>query len=155
MRNRFNKPIDIENQWTNLGYKPESSSLLFILPLVQVAWAEGFMQRAERRTILRFAADLNITQESEGYEDLLNWLDERPSDEFFASATELLNHWLEIMPQKQRENLRKMLLIGCLEVAQSSVDIGLHPKKSRIRREEREQLSHLGDRLGFSPALAY
>ncbi len=90
MRSRFNKPIDIEIKWTQLGGKPETISLLFLVPLVQIAWAEGFVQRAERKTVLRLAADLKITFETEGYADLLSWLDERPTDEFFAAATALL-----------------------------------------------------------------
>lgn len=154
MRSRFNKPIDIEIKWTQLGGKPETISLLFLVPLVQIAWAEGFVQHVERKTVLRLAADLKITSETAGYADLLSWLNERPTDDFFAAATELLNYWLKTMPPEQSESLRNVLLIGCLEVARASADIGLHPKPEKIRREEREQLFSLGNRLGFAPALA-
>jgi hypothetical protein len=154
MRSRFNKPIDVKVKWADLGYQPETISLLFVVPLVEVAWAEGFVQHAERKTILRLAADLQITADRDGYADLLNWLDERPSDEFFHSATELLSRWLETMTPVQSESLRNVLLIGCVEVARSSANIGLHPQAERIRREERDQLFRLGSRLGFAPALA-
>lgn len=150
MKSRINELIDVETKWMKLGGKPETMTLLFLVPLVQVAWAEGFVQRAERKTVLRSAADLKITQETAGYTDLLNWLEERPSDEFFAEATGLLNCWLDLMPSAQSKSFRNILHIRCHEVARSSTDIGLHPKSESIRREEREQISSLGDRLGFA-----
>lgn len=154
MSSRLKKPIEIAVRWSSLGYKPDSITLLFVVPLVQVAWAEDFVQRSERRAILRFAADLQITHPNDSYYDLLEWLDIRPSNEFFSEATELLNDWLEMMTPQERESVRNVLLIGCLDVARSSRDIGLHPHQFGIRREEREQIYLLGGQLGFKPAIA-
>jgi hypothetical protein len=46
-----------------------------------------------------------------------------------------------------------MLQFGCVEVAHASGDIGLLRGRSNVRREEREQLQHIGERLGLAQSV--
>lgn len=154
MKGKSDKLAAIENEWARLGYRAGTLPLLLLAPPVQVAWAEGFVQTGERRTILRMAADLRIAPGAPGYAELCDWLDVRPADDFFAEATALLRRWLETMPAARRAKLRNVLLLGCLEVAQASSSIGLLRDRRGVNREEREQLAALGEKLGFVPGFA-
>ena len=47
-----------------LGFTPETVALLPLVPLVQMAWAEGGVSDAERRLILQFARTRGIEEGS-------------------------------------------------------------------------------------------
>lgn len=132
------------------GYKPEELQLLFLVPFVQMAWAEGFVQPIERRAILKLAARLNVTPQHMHHPDLLEWLDERPPDAFFQQTNEILREMLDILPPYQSLRLRRMLEAGCFKVAHAAGDIGFFKKRSRITPEEREEFYRLGELLNFS-----
>ncbi len=150
MKTDYVFPIQVTEKGLELGYAPEKLPLLFLVPFVQIAWAEGFVQASEQKAILRFAANLSVNADHSDYEKLLGWFDERPAEEFFARSIEDLRELLESIPLKQATRLRTMLQFGCVEVAQASGDIGLLRGRSSIRREEREQLRHIGERLGLA-----
>jgi hypothetical protein len=148
MKTDYIFPTQVIEKGMKLGYAPDKLSLLLLTPFVQVAWAEGFVQASEQKAILRFAANLNVSGHS-AYEKLLEWFDERPSEEFFDRSIEDLRELLAGVPPKQAARLRAMLQFGCVEVAHAAGDIGLLRGGSNIRREEREQLRHIGERLGL------
>jgi hypothetical protein len=150
MKTDYQFPIQVMEKAKNLGYTSDRLSLLLLTPFLQVAWAEGFVQASEQKAILRFAANLRVTSEHSVYEKLLEWFDERPSEQFFDRSIEDLRLLLETIPPKHAARLRAMLQFGCVEVAHASGDIGLLRGGSNIRREEREQLRHLGERLGLA-----
>ncbi len=150
MKTDFVFPIQVTEKGEELGYAPEKLPLLFLVPFVQVAWAEGFVQASEQRAILRLAANLKINADHSDYEQLLVWLEERPTEEFFAQSIEDLRELLESIPARQAACLRAMLQIGCIKVAHAAGDIGLLRGRSNVRREERELLRHIGERLGLS-----
>lgn len=149
MKTEFMLTPQIIEKGSELGYAPERLPLLFLIPFVQVAWAEGFVQASEQRAILKFAQNFNVGENS-AYEQLLSWFDERPGEEFFARSIEDLRALLERIPAKQPARLRSMLQFGCTEVAHAAGDIGILRGRSNVRREEREQLRFIGERLGLT-----
>jgi hypothetical protein len=78
-----------------LGFTPETVSLLPLVPIVQVAWAEGGVSDAERTLILQFARERGITAGSPADGQLSSWLASRPSEEVFARATRLIRAMLD------------------------------------------------------------
>lgn len=72
-----------------LGIDRDSYRVLTFLPLVQVAWADGKVQKAERAIILDTAARHGCT-EGRAAAVLGGWLAVCPSDRYFARARELL-----------------------------------------------------------------
>ena len=150
MKTDYVFPIQVTEKAAQLGYEPEKLPILFLVPFLRVAWAEGFVQASEQRAILNFAGSFQVNDEHSDYEKLVGWFDERPTDEFFDRSIEDLRVLLESIPAKQAARLRMMLQFGCVEVAHASADIGLLRGRSNIRREEREQLRHIGERLGLA-----
>lgn len=130
------------------------NTLLFLVPFVQVAWAEGFVQASERRAILRLAANMGITNQHPVYSELLEWLEDRPTDEFFAESIEKLSNFLAELPPEQSESMRNILQIGCFKVSEAAGEIGFLRHRSRTTPEEREEVFRLAERLGFAASPA-
>ncbi len=72
-----------------LGVDRDSYRVLTFLPLVQVAWADGKIQPAERRIIEGTAARYGCAEGRAG-DVLKRWLTERPGDRFFTRGRQLL-----------------------------------------------------------------
>lgn len=149
MKTNFEQFPEIVEKWKNLGFHAETVSLLKLIPTVRVAWAEGFLQMSERRVILQIYERLELTGDK-AFNELLGWLDERPSDWFFDSATDILSEWLAMMDARNRAELKRFLRLSCLKVADASRQIGLKRNNQAICREERLELEKVGARLGFS-----
>lgn len=73
-----------------LGFTPDTVSLLPLVPIVQVAWAEGGISPAERTLLLELARGRGIEEGSAAGRQLADWLDRRPSADVFARATRLI-----------------------------------------------------------------
>ena len=72
-----------------LGLDRTNYRALLLLPLVQVAWADGRVQRSERALILKIAEERNLLADS-ARETVFGWLDTKPTRQFFAVGTRLL-----------------------------------------------------------------
>ena len=74
---------------------PRPSILLPLVPIVQVAWAEGGVSDAERHLIVKLARARGITEGSAADRQLAEWLDRRPADHVFVYATRLIRAMLD------------------------------------------------------------
>jgi hypothetical protein len=103
-----------------LGFTPETVSLLPLIPIVQVAWAEGGVTDAERSLILKFARERGIHQGGAADEQLAGWLANPPSEEVFTRATRLIRAMIDD-PSAAHSGLRVDDLIHrCEEIASAS-----------------------------------
>lgn len=151
MKININLPPHLSYKWQQKGFSTETLAIIFLAPLLQTAWAEGFLQSAERREILRYAFEIGILPEDNSHRELEKWTNERPSDEFFEAADDILREWLESISKTERENYKKFIFKGCLDVARTSAEIGFSSRNtSPIRREEKHQLEKIGRNLGLS-----
>jgi tellurite resistance protein len=103
-----------------LGLKPEAAPALFLAPLVQVAWAEGKISRDEQDAVLRLALDRGVEMNSPPYQQILEWLAVRPSDDVFDTAVEILKYGFAVLPEDEREDRIKRVVEACHEVAAAS-----------------------------------
>jgi hypothetical protein len=77
-----------------LGFTPETVGLLPLVPILQVAWAEGGVSPEERKLILEVARSRGIVADSAADRQLTGWLSNRPPQEVFARAGRLINAML-------------------------------------------------------------
>jgi hypothetical protein len=103
-----------------LGVRLDTGPAFLLAPLVQVAWAEGKVTDRERDTVLRLAADRGVEAGSAAHTQLLKWLQERPSDNLFDTAMEVIRGGLALLPPEQREERLKRVVQACHEVAEAS-----------------------------------
>jgi hypothetical protein len=103
-----------------MGYTRETVKLLHLVPLVQIAWASGSVTPREREMVLRLCEWRGVEKDSLAWEQLNNWLDERPSDEFFLATLKIIRHMLEVQTVNERVAGRTDLISFCIRIAMAS-----------------------------------
>lgn len=127
-----------------LGYTPETVMLLHLVPLVQVAWAEGHVSDSERELITAAARSRAVAPNSPADRQLADWLMRRPSDEFFEKTLRAIAAILQARPPEEREASRRDLLSYCTAIASASGGIlGF----GKVSDQERELLARLASTL--------
>lgn len=85
---------DMLRELEELGFTPETVALLPLVPLVQMAWAEGGITKDERRMLLDLAHRRGMAAGSPAERQLADWMDRRPDDSVFTRATRLIRAML-------------------------------------------------------------
>lgn len=129
-----------------LGFHEDTLQLLHIVPLIQVAWAEGSIAEYERDRILQFAFIQGIAPGSTAFQQLTSWLSEKPSEHFFESALHAISIVFEALPPEQRELSRKNLINYCNQIA-ASVGRRLLVLPE-VPKEERMIIAHIAEEIG-------
>jgi hypothetical protein len=87
---------DLLGRLVDLGIDARSWTALALVPLVEVAWADGSVEPKEREAILAMAREHGVEAGSPGDALLQNLLTQRPDPAVFASwggyVTELVTH---------------------------------------------------------------
>lgn len=103
-----------------LGFTPQTLPLLPLMPVLQVAWAEGGVSPAERQMIVDLARARDIAADSEADRQLQAWLDSRPSAETFQKARRLIGAMLETPAGAEMHVSADDLLKYCEQIAHAS-----------------------------------
>jgi len=104
----------------DLGYTADTISLLHVVPLVQMAWAEGHVSMRERDLIVEAARARGIEAGSAADRMLAGWLADRPSDELFTTTVRAIRAMIESRPEAEREASRKDLVSYLTSIASAS-----------------------------------
>lgn len=135
---------EVLREMATLGFTPETVALLPLVPVLQVAWAEGGVSDAERRLLVELARARGIVEQSPADRQLSQWLSHRPDSAVFAGATRLIRAMLEAHPDGQSAIDPDDLVRYCERVADASGGfLGI----KRIAPEERELLARISEDL--------
>jgi hypothetical protein len=127
-----------------LGFTVETVVLLPLVPLVQVAWAEGGVSDAERQLIVQLARSRGIEPGSAADRLLSNWLASRPAEQVFASAGRLIRAMLDSPGAAATGLSGDDLVAYCERIAAASGGIlGIN----RVSGEERALLGSIASQL--------
>jgi hypothetical protein len=77
-----------------LGFTPETVALLPLVPVVQMAWAEGGVTDAERKLLIQLARSRGIMAGGVADRMLADWMERRPSADVFERAMRLVRAML-------------------------------------------------------------
>ena len=132
------------NDLEALGFAPDTVSLLPLIPLIQVAWAEGGVSRAERSQIVALARTRGIAEGSPADIQLGDWLSARPPALVFAGATRLIRAMLAAGSAETHDLTADDLVKYCEGIAAASGGVlGI----GKISAEERAALNDIAARL--------
>lgn len=106
-----------------LGYRQETLSLLRLVPLVYVAWSEGFVTDRERQQIFSVARARGVEENSIADIQLKKWLDDSPSEEFFQKSLGIIQTVLHALPPEEEAVEKLELVKECRQVAEVSRDL--------------------------------
>lgn len=130
---------------TALGVTREAAPVLHLLPLVEVAWADGEIQADERSLLNEAAAHAGVkpgTAASTFFESLL---DQRPPTELFEAGLNYVKALLHAMPDDAAQKARTNLSDFAYEVARANGGVfGLFGK---VESSEKAILQRIADKL--------
>lgn len=131
-----------------LGIRAETVTALFMVPLVEVAWADGTLDAKERRVILDRTGDSGIAGGSAEYALLEAWLDRRPDPKLLTAWTHLVQGMCDQLGQDEAARLKAGLLERARAVASASG--GVFGIGSKVSNAEAAVLARL--EAAFAPA---
>lgn len=123
------------------GYDRETVKVLHLVPLLQVAWADGEIAKEEREHILEAARAHGVEPESRAYKRLESWLDQRPADAFFRKSLRAVHAMLHALEPEHKHNRK----IGLLQLSQkvAAASGGFLGIGSKVSAAERAVLAEL------------
>lgn len=127
-----------------LGVERETIPVLHLAPLIQVAWADGEIQGAERDLLNEAADATGVTGPARKKLDEL--LEARPSDAWFDAALDFIRHMLAALPDSQATAARDNLEDLAWRVADAAG--GVFGLWGRVEDEEKAVLRNIAERLG-------
>jgi len=104
----------------DLGLTRETGAAILVVPLVQVAWADGDVTERERERVLEIAAERGVAAGTPPHDQLLAWLRQRPPVELFDTAMAALKAGYAVLPAAERSERIRELLEACKRVAEAS-----------------------------------
>jgi hypothetical protein len=135
---------DLVKDLQDLGFTPETIAVLPLVPIVQMAWAEGGITSAERQLLVTLARQRGIASGSTADAQLSEWMTHRPSDEVFARATRLIRAMLDAGTPDATALSADDLIKYCESIAAASGGIlGI----GKISAEERDTLAQIAREL--------
>ena len=129
---------DLARELADAGFDIEAFRLLFLVPLVQVAWSDGHVTSREMQLILKVASLRGFNLGSETHARLAGWLNERPTDRFFKAGLRGVKAILKGRPPAEAS---VDVVWYCTKVAEASG--GLLGFGSRVSAEEQAVLTQL------------
>ncbi len=130
---------------SDAGFDSDTFRVLYLVPLVQVAWSDGGVSPSERDKLLEIASLHGIKAGSAAHERLRAWLTERPPHRFFETCVHGIKAMLAARPSLEAEALRRDLVWHCTRIASASR--GFLGLGSRISKEEEFMLTRLAAEL--------
>lgn len=126
---------------TDLGISAGTLRALQMIPLIEVAWADGKVDPPERDAILKSAAEHGIETGTDEFALLEGWLGERPADRLLETWVQYTQDICSTLDPGERDTLKHELLDRAQEVAESAG--GLLGLGRKISAAEQEMLDRL------------
>ncbi len=123
-----------------LGLRADTLAALTLIPLIQVAWADGNVADNERRAVLSGARDLGVEAGSPCYELLENWLRTRPAPALIEAWGEYVAALCAFLGAEEKVRLGDNLLQRARAVAETA---GGYLGLKTVSKQERAVLEGL------------
>lgn len=122
-KKEFREYLDIDddeivNALVDLEVEPETLVAFSLVPLVEVAWADGEIQQEEREAIIKAAVERGVDESSPTCNLLRNWLQTKPSPELL----EVWKSYVEALKPSLGDRAKAHLRDGTLDRAREIAD---------------------------------
>jgi hypothetical protein len=128
----------------DLGFTPETVTLLPLVPVLRMAWAEGGITSAERDLLVRLARSRGIAEGSAADRQLSAWMVKQPDEATFVRAGRLIRAMLDSRSPETSDLSADDLVEYCERIAEASGGIfGI----GRVSAEEKKLLASIAEDL--------
>jgi len=125
----------------SLNLNTKTWAALSLIPLVEVAWADGRVDAKERAAVLSAAEANGVTKDSAGFELLSQWLETRPTAGYLeawgASIVDVCAH----LDPSERAGMKREVLARAQRVAEAAG--GFLGLGSKVSSDERRVLDEI------------
>ena len=132
---------DLLAELAGLGIRVETLSALTLIPLVEVAWADGVLDDAERHAVLAGAVSTGIEPGSGSHRLLEIWTQDRPSPLMEKAWSQFVGALVQKLDGDEVPRLQENILRRAYDVAAATGDLLGHG--SNVSDEEEETLEKL------------
>lgn len=119
-----------------LGIGAQTLAAMTLVPLVEVAWADGKMDAKEKSAILQGAEAQGVEPGSEAFALLEDWLVNRPPPRLLAAWRDYVGALCEEMLPEDRKHLKREVLSRARAVAEAAG--GFLGMGGRVSDEEKQ-----------------
>ncbi len=103
-----------------LKIQAQTLAALVIIPLIEVAWADGHLDQRERQAILAAAHAAGLHRGHAGYELLESWLARQPHSRLLETWEQYIQELCNQLSGEERESLELQFLGRARSVAEAS-----------------------------------
>ena len=145
-REELSRITGIKSKWVlqklmDLGVQPHMMMVLTLVPLLEVAWADGHISEEERELILKEASKTGIEVGTEAYMLLSSWLETKPENQLFTSWNVYVEGLCNELSANQIVDLKNDVLARAKAVAEASggiLGVGKVSKSEKLVLEKLE-----------------
>lgn len=103
-----------------LDIHPDLLATLALVPLVEVAWADGSIEEKERQAILNGSTQLGMGPTSVDYVLLEEWLSQKPPEKMLEAWVTYIRGLCEVISPAERDEIRTIFLTRARQIAEAA-----------------------------------
>lgn len=131
---------EVAKEALELGFDKDTARVLPLVPLIEMAWADGEVSSAESRTVRELAKRFGLEPDSEAFDFMTLMLREEPSEVFFERVNRVVSHLVSENPDNwDRDSLVELVK----QVAEASG--GFFGLTNPINSDERDLLEDFAE----------
>lgn len=112
---------ELLQELTKSGFDADSARILYLLPMLEVAWSDGRVQEEERLAILSLAEEREISHDSKAYALLEAWTKTDPREKpQFQKASALLAPLVENLKTSGKAEGAEWMIEAAKQVAEAT-----------------------------------
>jgi len=100
-----------------LDIRPETLAAVALVPLVEVAWADGRLPPKNREAVIKAAEQAGMTADDDAHQLLEAWLKQKPGDELLETWRQYVRALCDRLDDTEAERLKHDLLDRAQAVA--------------------------------------
>jgi hypothetical protein len=133
----------ILDKLVSLKVRPETLASLCVVPLVEVAWADGTIDPKEQKAILSAADKMGFKQGDIDYNLIKQWMAHKPADELLTAWIHYIQGLCEQLSSQEKSGLQSEIMGHAKTIAEASGGIMGTGIGDKISKSEKEMLAKL------------
>lgn len=137
---------DILQKLVDLNIRPEIVASLALVPLIEMAWADGNIDEKEKAAVLDAAARSFVSKDSPDFVLLQRWMEHKPDSKLLEAWEHYIKGLCEQLTVHQKNALKNDLLGHARQIAEATG--GILGFGNKISEPEQKMLNKLESAFG-------
>lgn len=131
---------DVLQKLVDLNVRPEIVASLALVPLIEIAWADGKIHEKEKVAVLKAASQSFVAKDNPDFSLLQQWLERKPDAKLFTAWNHYIKGLCKELTRHQKDSLKNDFIGYARQIAEATggfLGIG------KISNTEQEMLQNL------------